>query len=155
MRIGGSPKLGFIYYVKTYIKMELLYFISGILSVGVVYGITLLRTVKSSHTDLLERHQSYQNISSLRMEDLVNELNDLKLLILDIQSNMEKDQYASVAELNKQISELGELANSTNSRLGESNKVFTKNISDVFSEIQQLKNNLKALGQDPNFLSRY
>ena len=86
---------------------------------------------------------------------MVNELNDLKLLILDIQSNMEKDQYASVAELNKQISELGELANSTNSRLGESNKVFTKNISDVFSEIQQLKNNLKALGQDPNFLSRY
>ena len=135
--------------------MELLYFISGVLSVGVVYGITLLRTVKSSHTDLLARHQSQSNISSIRNLDLEKGLEDLKVLVMDIQANMEKDQYENLGNINKRVGELEELANATNSRLGESNKVFNKNVTDVFNEIQQLKNNIKILGQDPNMLSRY
>ena len=135
--------------------MELLYFISGILSVGVIYGVYLLRTVKSSHTDLLDTFTKSQYISSTRREEIKEELGDLKLLIVDIQANMEKDQYENLGNINKRVRELEELANATNSRLGESNKVFNKNVTDVFNEIQQLKNNLKALGQDPNMLNRY
>ena len=75
--------------------MEILYFIAGILSVGVIYGIILLRSVKSSHTDLLARHQSQSNISSIRSVDVDEAIEDLRLLVNDIQSNMEKDQYES------------------------------------------------------------
>ena len=135
--------------------MELLYFISGVLSVGVVYGITLLRTVKSSHTDLLARHQSQSNISSIRNLDLEKRLEDLKVLVMDIQANMEKDQYENLGNINKRIKELDTVVYGNVDKIKQSNQVFNKNITDAFNEIQQLKRGLKALGQDPNMLSRY
>ena len=135
--------------------MELLYFISGILTVGVLYGIRLLRTVKSSHTDLLARYQSQSNISSIRYEEFKQDFQDINVLVNDIQANMEKDQYAALSEINKEISEVTALADSTNNRLGDTDKKLTNNIRDILNEIQQLKVNVKALGEDPNFLSKY
>lgn len=135
--------------------MELIYFISGILTVGIVYGIILLRAVKSSHTELLERYQLQSNLSSIRNADLDDELEDLKLLIGDIQSKMEKDQYESLSEINKRIKELDAVAYKNVETIKQSNQVFNKNVTDAFNEITQLKQNLKILGQDPNMISRY
>lgn len=135
--------------------MELIYFISGILTVGIVYGINLLRHVKSSHTELLAKYQSQSNISSIRYGDLGDDLKAVEDLVMDISSKMEKDQYATVSEINTKLEELFGITESNARKQNESNKVHTKNISDVFNDIQLLKNNLKALGQDPNFLNRY
>ena len=135
--------------------MEFLYFIWGILSVGVLYGIWLLRTVKSSHTDLLARYQSQSNISSIRNSDLEDDLEELKVLVLDIQSNMEKDQYESVSGINKKINEIETIVKGNVDKIGFASGANEKNFTTAFNEIQQLKNNLKALGQDPNMLSRY
>ena len=135
--------------------MELLYFIIGILSAGILYCVKLLNSVKSSHTEMLARHQSQLNISSIRNIDIDEAIGDLKLLVMDIQSNMEKDQYESLAKINTDLKMVSELANSTNNRLGESNRVFTKNASDAFTEIQQLKSHLKAVIQGPNMTSNY
>ncbi len=135
--------------------MELLYFISGVLSVGVVYGVKLLRSIKSSHTELLARHQSQSNISSIRNIESKEELEALRILIGDIQANMEKDQYESLSGISKRIKELDTVTYSTLDKVQFASKSNDKNFGTVFSEIQQLKNNLKALGQDPNMLSRY
>ena len=135
--------------------MELLYFISGILSVGVVYGVKLLRSVKSSHTELLARHQSQSNISSIRSIDVDGAIEDLRLLVNDIQSNMEKDQYESLSEINGKLRDGILLAEANNRKIADNAKVFNKNVTDAFTQIQQLRSNLKALGQDPNMLSRY
>ena len=85
--------------------MELIYFISGILTVGVVYGVILLRSVKSSHTELLSSFNKSSYISSTRRAELREELDDIKVMIMDIQSNMEKDQYESLTEINRRINE--------------------------------------------------
>ncbi len=135
--------------------MELLYFISGILSVGVLYGVRLLRSVKSSHTELLARHQSQLNISSIRGEEFKQELEDLNILVRDIQSSMEKDQYESLSEINKKLSELNNIASKNTNDLKQSNQVFNKNVTEAFNEIMQLKNNIKVFMQDPNMSSRY
>ena len=135
--------------------MELLYFISGILSVGVLYGIKLLRSVKSSHTDLLARHQSQSNISSIRSEEFGGKIRDLDILVRDIQMNMEKDQYESLTELNKKNEELSKSIDKLQSDLKESNRVFNKNVVDAFNRINQLNQNLQKLGQDPNLVSKY
>ena len=135
--------------------MELIYFISGILTVGIVYGVILLRAVKSSHTELLARHQSQSNISSIRCGDLSDDLKTLEDLVMDIQSNMEKDQYESLSEINKRIKELDAVAYKNVETIKQSNQVFNKNVTDAFNEITQLKQNLKILGQDPNMLNRY
>ncbi len=135
--------------------MELLYFISGILSVGVVYGIKLLRTVNSSHKELLEKNQLQSNLSCIRNADVDNAIDDLKLLIGDIQANMEKDQYESLGNINKRIKELDTVVYGNVDKIKQSNQVFNKNVTDAFNEIMQLKQNIKALGQDPNMLNRY
>ena len=75
--------------------------------------------------------------------------------IREVQDTMERDQYASIAEINVKLEELFSLTESNARKQNDSNKVHTKNVADAFNEIQQLKNNLKALGQDPNFLNRY
>ena len=135
--------------------MELIYFISGILTVGIVYGANLLRHIKSSHTELLAKYQSQSNISSIRFGDLGDDVKNVKDTMMDIQNAMEKDQYATVSEINSKLEELFNITDSNARKQNESNKVHTKNISDAFNDIQLLKNNLKALGQDPNFLNRY
>ena len=135
--------------------MELLYFISGVLSIGTVYAIVLLRKNQSNYHDELARLQSFQNICSIRKNEVSDELRDLNILIGDIQSSMEKDQYESLSELNKELGSIRKLANATNQKLGESNQVFNKNINDVVREIQQIKNNVKIMGQDPNVIDRF
>lgn len=135
--------------------MEILYFIAGVLSVGIVYGITLLRSVKSSHTEMLARHQSQSNISSIRSIDVDEAIEDLRLLVNDIQSNMEKDQYESLSEINGKLRDGILLAEANNRKIADNAKVFNKNVTDAFTQIQQLRNNIKALGQDQQGMSRY
>ena len=76
--------------------MELLYFISGILSVGITYAILLLRKNQSNYHDALARLQHHQNISSIRSNELSSNVDDLKLWSKDIKNKLEKDQYESV-----------------------------------------------------------
>jgi len=135
--------------------MELIYFISGILTVGVVYGVVLFQKVKSSHTELLERHQSQSNISSIRSIDIDEAIEDLRLLVNDIQASMKKDQYENLGNINKKIRELETMTNSINERMGESNKIFNKNITDTLTQIAGIRNNIKILGQDPSMSSKY
>ena len=135
--------------------MELIYFISGILTVGVIYSIVLFKHIKSSHAELLARHQSLSNISSIRNSEFKEKYRDLKLLIGDIQSSMEKDQYESLSEINKRIKELYSVVYKNVDMIKQSNQVFNKNVTDAFNEISGLKQNIKALAQDPNMLTRY
>lgn len=135
--------------------MELLYFISGILTVGVGYGVVLLRKVKSSHTELLERYQSQSNISSIRESDFDVKIKDLNTLLLDIQGKMEKDQYASISEINERIKFLEGLISKNTQNTNNAANTFNKDIAEVFSQINQLKRNLNKIGEDPNMVSRY
>ena len=135
--------------------MELIYFISGILTVGIVYGVILLRKVKSSHTELLARHQSQLNISSIRDSESKEQLRDLELLMGNIQNNMERDQYENLGQLNKRIQELDTVVYKNLETTNLARQTNDGNFGKTFNEIQQLKTTLKALGQDPNFVSRY
>ena len=135
--------------------MELLYFISGILTVGVGYGVVLLRKVKSSHTELLERYQSQSNISSIRESDFDVKIKDLNTLLLDIQGKMEKDQYASISEINERIKFLEGLISKNTQNTNNAANTFNKDIAEAFSQISQIKRNLNKIGEDPNVVSRY
>ena len=135
--------------------MEIIYFISGILTVGVVYGIVLLRKVKYSHTELMKKYQSQSNISSIRESDFDVRIKDLNTLLLDIQGKMEKDQYASISEINERIKFLEGLISKNTQNTNNAANTFNKDIAEAFSQINQLKRNLNKIGEDPNMVSRY
>jgi hypothetical protein len=135
--------------------MELLYFISGILFGLTVYGALKLRSATNAVKDALERLQSHQNISSLRFEEMREQVEETKIMMLDIQKDMEEDSYDTVLNINKRLELLEKIEDATGKDLRE----FKLNTETAFKQasgdIQTLKNNLKALGQDPNFLNRY
>ena len=135
--------------------MELIYFISGILTVGVVYGVRLLSKVKSSHTELLAKYQSHSNISSIRYSEMGDMIEEMKVYVGDIQGKLSKDSYKETVKLKKILdtfnTDLARVEKKVSSDIDLTEKSFTK----AFSEIQQLKNTIKALKEDPNFLNRY
>ena len=141
--------------ILKYRYMELIYFISGILITGVVYGVNLLRHVKSSHTELLAKYQSQSNISSIRYADMEEKIDGMKLYVNDIQDKLKKDSYAETTTLARNLDEYGQRFNKLESKVLLDINRTEKSFDKTFTELQTLKNQVKALGQDPNFLSRY
>ena len=135
--------------------MELIYFISGILTVGVVYGVNLLRHVKSSHTDLLDKYQSQSNISSLRYSEMGEMVDEMKLYVNDIQTKLEKDSYKEMVTLKKKLDNNSKEVKDLRDKLDININTADRSFSQVFNEIQTVKSQVKKLGEDPNFISRY
>mgnify|MGYP001276240305 FL=1 len=135
--------------------MELIYFISGILTAGIVYGANLLRHIKSSHTEILDKYQSQSNISSLRYSEMGEMIKEMKLYVNDIQDKLSKDSYTETTRLLGKIKDYSNELDDVRSKLNKDINMTEKSFNKVFSDIQSLKNQIKALGEDPNFLSRY
>ena len=135
--------------------MELIYFISGILTAGVVYGANLLRHVKSSHTELLNKYDKSNAISSLRHSEVGEMIDEMKLYVNDIQDKLNKDSYAGNIKLTRDFKRMEKILDVEKKKLELDIKTTNDSFTKAFSEIQQLKNNLKSMGEDPNFLSRY
>jgi hypothetical protein len=135
--------------------MEILIYISGLLTaLGIIIGIIAFKLNKK-YIELLKKTQSISNISSIRNAENNIKLRDLEVLIGDIQNTMEKDQYESLSEINGKLRDGILLAEANNRKIGENAKVFNKNVTDAFTQIQQLRSNIKALSQDPNMSSNY
>jgi len=134
--------------------MELLYFIIGTLWITVGYIAFESHRIKTDYIkltldieELIREIERYTEGSSRDMDSLQTQLTS-------VYSRLDEDEYASISEINKGISELQLMINKMNVRFGDSNKDMEKNLTIVFSEIQQLKNNFKSLNQDPNILDR-
>ena len=135
--------------------MEVIYFISGVLTAGVVYGVNLLRHVKSSHTELLNKYDKSNAISSLRHSEVGDMVDEMKVYVNDIQDKLNKDSYAGNIKLTRDFKRMEKILDVEKKKLELDIKTTNDSFTKAFGEIQQLKNQLKAIGEDPNFLSRY
>lgn len=135
--------------------MEFIYFISGIIVAGFTYGAFLLRRAHTGLNRAMDSMQSFQNISSLRSSDLEEELRDIRNLIFDLKEDMESNSYDTVTNINKRLELLEKIEDRTGQKLSDFISLTEESFKQASGDIQTLKNNLKALGQDPNFLNRY
>ena len=141
--------------ILKYRYMEVIYFISGVLTAGVVYGVNLLRHVKSSHTELLNKYDKSNAISSLRHSEVGEMVDEMKVYVNDIQDRLNKDSYAGNIKLTRDFKRMEKILDVEKKKLELDIKTTNDSFTKAFGEIQQLKNQLKAMGEDPNFLSRY
>ena len=105
--------------------------------------------------ELLAKYQSQSNISSIRYADMEEKIDDVKLYVNDIQDKLKKDSYAETTTLARNLDEYGQRFNKLESKVLLDINRTEKSFDKTFTELQTLKNQVKALGQDPNFLSRY
>ena len=134
--------------------MELLYYISGVLTVGIIYGVILLRRIKSTHTEVIDKYHTQTNISAIRNRETVEKLEDLEIFVRDIKEKMETDQYKNLSKLNKRVDEIMNLAVVNRDKAAGRELSVNKDVSKAFSEIQQIKGILKGMNQG-EYLSRY
>ena len=142
--------------------MELIYFISGILTVGTVYGVLLLRKVKSSHTELLEESSRLYSLTQITQDEVAGKFDSVRSQLIEVLDNNEKlrkqmsdDAYMGNTELNQRITELAKTFN----KQGLNNKklfdVADSQFRKINSDVQILNGTIKKFQDDPNLKARY
>ena len=142
--------------------MELIYFISGILTVGTVYGVLLLRKVKSSYDELLEESSRLYSLTQMTQDEIAGKFDSVREQLIEVLDKNEKlgeqmseDAYAGNTELNERITELSKTFN----KQGLSHKklfdVADSQFRKINSDIQILNSALKRFQDDPDLKARY
>ena len=135
--------------------MELIYFISGVVTVGAVYSAVYLRSVKSKYEDLLASLQSSSNISSIRDAENGEKMDELNQYIRDVRETLEKDNYTGITELNSKLDVYQESYLGAQTRTNQFINTTDGEIKKIYNEIQNTKAMIRALKEDPNFNNRY
>tara|TARA_R100001460_G_scaffold106269_1_gene153633 strand:+ start:2360 stop:2767 length:408 start_codon:yes stop_codon:yes gene_type:complete len=135
--------------------MELIYFISGIITVIAVYSAVYLRSVKIKYNELLTSLQSSSNISSIRYGENVEKLDELNLYIRDVKEKMEKDSYIEITDLGKRIENNKGAFIGYQQRTNQFIDLTEAEIKKLHNEIQNTQGMIRALKEDPNFNNRY
>jgi hypothetical protein len=135
--------------------MELIYFILGLLTAAVAYGVYLLHRVYKSHTEVVLHNQTVINHSSIEYNQMREELRELESYIQLIKEGMEKDSYQSIVDLKKEVDLTSKLAMDVSNNLTEHVRNNGRDMEKVYNNFQTLNNRVQGLSQDPNFLQRY
>jgi ribosomal protein L20 len=90
--------------------MEILIYISGLLTTFIAVLLVAAIKINRKYNLLLDSNQHISNISSIQNGEMREQIDDMRLLMVDIQNTMEKDQYESLSGINKELKVMSELA---------------------------------------------
>ena len=135
--------------------MELIYFILGLLTAAVAYGVYLLHRVYKSNAELRAHNQSVINHGAIEYAAVKEEVEELNSYIRSVKENMEKDSYQSIVDVKKELNLVSELAKATSQNLVDFSKVVESDLGKQYTRMNDLSNKVNGLSQDPNFLQRY
>ena len=135
--------------------MEIIYFILGIVFAISIYGVVVIQKVKTSYLEVSDLQERMQMDVTKFIIDTENKVNKSLEDTNQIKEELEKDSYKSFTELSKQFLGLKEFSDVTSRNFIAHQKLTERNNSRLINDVNALKRNLKAMGQDPNMLSRY
>lgn len=142
--------------------MELIYFTLGYLLTVTGYGIVLLIKTKSTHELLLEELHSYGEISRKEYDNILNlnqkmekSLEEVSEYYIGVQQQIQTDAYEGNTKLNQRITDLVRLFNEQGNKNKRLFDMVDKQLRQQQNEIQQAKNTLKKIVDDPTILARY
>jgi len=126
-------------------------FVNGGFAVAVVYYAKEIYTVKSKYEDMLTSQSSLQNQQTVQNQMLREKAEELDMLIMDIQTKMDQDNYADISKLNKQIKDI-ELVVQNHALSWQQEQMFEKKVMDSLGNIKQW---MKRMGDDPSLIRGY
>ena len=137
--------------MEVYNTFLFLTFVNGGFAVAVVYYAKEIYTVKSKYEDMLTSQSSLQNQQTVQNQMLREKAEELDMLIMDIQSNMEKDNYSDLSKINKKIQDIEGIINN-HSMSWKAEQAFEKKVIDSLGNIKQW---MKRMGDDPTLIRGY
>ena len=135
--------------------MELLFFISGVLSVAWLHGVFQIRKIQREYTEVLASLQHTSNISSLRYGETNEKLDETNLYIQDVKSSLESDTYTGINDVGKRLTEFETSFKSVTDRNNNFINTTEGEVRKLYGEIQITQAMIRALKEDPNFNNRY
>jgi len=129
----------------------LLTFLNGAFALAILYYAKEIYTVKSQYENMLASQSSLQNQQTVQNQLLREKAEEMDMLIMDIQSKMDEDQYADLSKINEKIKAMEiVLENHAKSWLVEQN--FEKKVMESIANIKQW---MKKMGDDPTLIRGY
>ena len=135
--------------------MEILFFISGVLSVAWLHGVFQVRKIQREYTEVLASLQHTTNITSLRYGETNEKLDETNLYIQDVKNTLGKDSYSGINELNLKLEEFETSFRTVTDRNNNFIGITEGEIKRIYGEIENTQAMIRALKEDPNFNNRY
>lgn len=126
-------------------------FVNGIITSIVVYYAITVYKVKRSYEAMLDHQSALQARQSHENQLLREKAGDMEVLITDIQSNMEKDNYSDLSTINNKIQSLENVVE-RHAKSWQLEQAFEKRILTSLGELQQWA---KRMGDDPTLIRGY
>jgi len=126
-------------------------FINGAISIVVVYYAITIYKVKLAYESMLEHQSALQARQGYENQLLREKAEDMEVLITDIQSNMEKDNYSDLSTINSKIQALENVVE-RHAKSWQLEQAFEKRILTSLGELQQWA---KRMGDDPTLIRGY
>jgi len=135
--------------------MILLTYISGLMTA--LLAATLVFSIRAyrKYTILLDLNNESNQHNFERYQEMAEWMNETDDDLDYIRDNMETDNYKNISELNKEYDKLKDLQYKQSQDVGNLRDIHDKLYESMFNRITVLERNLKALGSDPNTISRY
>ena len=134
-----------------YNTLLLLTFINGGLALATVYHVVSILKVKTQYELMLAQQSTLQNQQTIQNQALREKAEDMEVLIMDIQSNMEKDSYSDLSNINQKISAI-EATVENHAKSWQVEQAFEKKVMESLSNIKQW---MKRMGDDPTLIRGY
>lgn len=134
-----------------YNTLLLLTFINGGLALATVYHVISILKVKTQYESMLAQQSTLQNQQTIQNQSLREKVEDMEVLIMDIQSNMEKDNYSDLSKINSKIQAI-ETVLENHSKSWALEQSFEKKVQESLSNIKQW---MKRMGDDPTLIRGY
>ena len=136
---------------QMYISFVFFSFINGALLLATVYYVITAHKTKVAYESMLEHQSSLQARQSYENQLLREKAEDMEVLIRDIQSNMEKDNYSDLSNINNKIKAI-ETVLENHSKSWALEQSFEKKVQESLSNIKQW---MKRMGDDPTLIRGY
>ena len=135
--------------------MILLTYISGLMTA--LLAATLVFSIRAyrKYTTLLDLNDESNQHNFERYQEMAEWMDETDEDLDYIKDNMETDNYKNISELNKKYDKLEGLQYKQSQDVGNLRDIHDKLYESMFNRIAVIERNLKALGSDPNAISRY
>lgn len=131
-----------------------MYLLGGITLASGYYVYTSVK-IKRAYENMLHEQSHLQTTQMTQFQKWVGKNLEIENLIKEVESQLKDDGYASQSEINKKINRIEHELKSLEAIVNGEKRLLKDTSSGVFAEINQLKNSIRKLAQDPNFLQRY
>jgi ABC-type uncharacterized transport system substrate-binding protein len=136
---------------QMYVSFVFFSFINGALLLATVYYVVTAHKTKVAYESMLEHQSSLQARQSYENQLLREKAEGMEAIIMDIQSNMEKDNYSDLSKINDKIQAIEKVLEN-HSKSWALEQSFEKKVQESLTNIKQW---MKRMGDDPTLIRGY